>query len=198
MKNTGIILLAAGNSTRMGSAKQLLLYQNKTLLERTIDTALEVFDTNQIILVLGAHYDDIAFSIRNKDIPTIVNKEWDSGMASSITSGLITLSARYPEMEKCFISVCDQPYLTSQVFLEMFQLYKTSGRGIVTAKYADTLGVPALFSKNYFEELMTITGEQGAKKIIQQHREDAETFGFEDGAIDIDTPSDYDNLKNKK
>jgi molybdenum cofactor cytidylyltransferase len=118
-------------------------------------------------------------------------------MASSIQSGLKTLQTSFPEIERCFISVCDQPYLKKEVFLEMQRLSDDSSKEIIVAKYADTLGVPALFSKKYFEKLMNLEGEQGAKKIIQQNLEDVETFTFEEGAIDIDTPSDYENLKTK-
>ena len=101
-------------------------------------------------------------------------------------------------MERCFISVCDQPFLISDVFLEMMTLNKTSKKEIITAQYADTTGVPALFSKKYFEKLMNLTGEQGAKKIIQQNMDDVETFEFEQGSIDIDTKEDYENLKSKQ
>ncbi|SEM28488.1 molybdenum cofactor cytidylyltransferase [Chryseobacterium taichungense] len=197
MKNTGIILLAAGNSSRMGSAKQLLSYQGKTFLERIIDTALEVFDKDQIILVLGANHHEISSTIKDKNILIAINEDWESGMASSIKSGLKTLSDHFPEMERCFISVCDQPYLTNDLFLKMSQLQDTSQKEIVVATYADTVGVPALFSKKYFKQLMELTGEQGAKKIIRQNMENVETFAFAKGAIDIDTPSDYDHLKTK-
>lgn len=198
MKNTGIILLAAGNSSRMGSPKQLLNYQGKTLLEQIIDTALEVFDKNKVIVVLGAHHHEISSAIKDKNILKSINENWESGMASSIQSGLKTLQTSFPEMERCFISVCDQPYLKKEVFLEMQRLSDNSSKEIIAAKYSDTLGVPALFSKKYFEKLMNLEGEQGAKKIIQQNMEDVETFTFEEGAIDIDTPSDYENLKTKE
>lgn len=197
MKNTGIILLAAGNSSRMGSPKQLLMYQGKTFLERIIDTASEIFDPNHIVLVLGARHHEISSVIKNKNIHVIINENWESGMASSIQSGMKVLLNNFPEMDKCFISVCDQPYLTSDVFLEMIQLHETSSKEIVVAQYADTLGVPALFSKKYFNPLIKLTGEQGAKKIIQQNMNDVESFQFEKGAVDIDTPSDYNHLKTK-
>jgi len=197
MKNTGIILLAAGNSSRMGSPKQLLMYQGKTFLERIIDTASEIFDPNHIVLVLGARHYEISSVIKNKNIHIIINENWESGMASSIQSGMKALSGLFPEMEGCFISVCDQPYLTGDLFSKMLQLKETSEKEIVVAKYADTLGVPALFSKKYFKQLMELTGEQGAKKIIQQNMNDVESFEFEKGAVDIDTPSDYNHLKNK-
>ena len=198
MKNTGIILLAAGNSTRMGFPKQLLTYQGKTLLNRTIDTALEVFDKNQIILVLGANHNEVTSTIKNKNLAISINEDWQSGMASSIKSGLKTLLNHFPEMESCFISVGDQPHLSGHLFLEMLKLQETSNKEIVVAKYADTLGVPALFSEKYFGKLMELKGEQGAKKIIQQNMDDVETFEFEKGAIDIDTKADYENLKSKK
>ena len=197
-KNTGIILLAAGNSTRLGSPKQLLLYQGKTLLERIIDTSLEVFIKNKVVVVLGANHHEIASIIKEKNILTSINENWESGMASSIKSGLQTLLSRFPDMERCFISVCDQPYLSGKVFLEMIKMSDTSSKEIIASEYAGTIGVPALFSKKYFEELMNLEGEQGAKKIIRQNRQDADTFIFEEGAIDIDTPLDYKNLKTKE
>ena len=198
MKNTGIILLAAGNSTRMGSPKQLLLYQGKTLLERIVDTSLQVFDNNKIILVLGANHSEIAFQIKDKITLISVNEEWESGMASSIKSGLQTLLNHLSEMERCFISVCDQPYLSSEVFIEMLKLADYSSKEIIAAKYAGTIGVPVLFSKKYFKKLLHLSGEQGAKKIIQQNMDDVNIFTFDEGAIDIDTPSDYENLKTKE
>lgn len=198
MKNTGIILLAAGNSTRMGSPKQLLLYQGKTLLERIVDTSLQVFDNNKIILVLGANHSEIAFQIKDKITLISVNEEWESGMASSIKSGLQILLNHLPEMERCFISVCDQPYLSSEVFIEMLKLADYSSKEIIAAKYAGTIGVPVLFSKKYFKKLLHLSGEQGAKKIIQQNMDDVNIFTFDEGAIDIDTPSDYENLKTKE
>lgn len=198
MKNTGIILLAAGNSTRMGSPKQLLLYQGKILLERIVDTSLQVFDNNKIIIVLGANHSEIAFQIKDKITLVSVNEEWESGMASSIKSGLQTLLNHFPEMERCFISVCDQPYLSSEVFIEMLKLADYSSKEIIAAEYAGTIGVPVLFSKKYFKKLLHLSGEQGAKKIIQQNMDDVNIFTFDEGAIDIDTPSDYENLKTKE
>lgn len=182
----------------MGTAKQLLIYQGKTLLDRTIYTAKEVFDEDHIILVLGANHNEITSKIANKDIPIFINEEWQSGMASSIRSGLETLLKQFPDLDNCFISVCDQPYLTSDIFSQMLQLKENLQKEIVVAKYADTMGVPALFSKKYFTTLMALEGEQGAKKIIQQNRDDVETFEFEKGAIDIDTKVDYENLKSKE
>lgn len=198
MKNTGIILLAAGNSSRMGTAKQLLSYQGKTLLDRTIDIALEVFDRSYIILVLGANHNEIASKIENKNVQISTNEEWQSGMATSISLGLKELLELCPNLDNCFISVCDQPFLTSDIFSQMFQLKENSNKNIIAARYSDTIGVPALFSKKYFEVLMELSGEQGAKKIIQRHIEDAGTFEFEKGAIDIDTKVDYENLKSKE
>lgn len=182
----------------MGTAKQLLSYQGKTLLDRTIDTTLEVFEQDHIILVLGANHKEIASKIENKNIQISINDDWQSGMASSVKTGLETLVNQFPDMENCFISVCDQPYLSSKIFTQMFRRKENSNREIVAARYSDTIGVPALFSKKYFTALMSLTGEQGAKKIIQQNMEDVETFEFEDGAIDIDTETDYENLKSKE
>jgi len=198
MKNTGIIILAAGGSKRMGQPKQLLPFEGKTLLEKMIETSLNVFEKENIILVLGSEHEKIESVIKNKNISVFINENWESGMASSISSGLKTLISKLPEMEKCFISVGDQPYLNREVFLEMTKMYDNSAKGIVASKYAETLGVPALFSKKYFKDLLKLEGEQGAKKIIRKNSDDVAVFAFEKGAVDIDTPLDYDNLKRNK
>jgi len=182
----------------MGTAKQLLSYRGKTLLDRTVDTAIEAFDRDHIILVLGANHNEIASKIENKNVQISINDNWQSGMASSIKVGLEALIKQFPDMEHCFISVCDQPFLTSEIFMEMFQLKENSNKEIIAARYSDTIGVPTLFSKKYFEVLMELSGEQGAKKIIQRSMQDVETFEFEKGAIDIDTKVDYENLKSKE
>lgn len=196
MKNTGIILLAAGSSARMGSPKQLLPYQDKTLLERILETSLQVFERNHIILVLGSRYEEISASIKKYNVPIHLNQDWKTGIASSIQSGLQALLSNVPDLERCFISVCDQPYLNAGIFHEMRILQDASSKEIIACEYADTLGVPALFSKKYFDDLVHLTGDQGAKKIIHKNMKDVYSFPFEKGAIDIDTKSDYDNLNN--
>lgn len=198
MENTGLILLAAGDSSRMGSPKQLLLYQGQTLLDRIVDSSIKAFDVDNIVLVLGADHEAIVSKIKNTDIRISINEEWKSGMASSIKLGLQTLRKNCPAMERCFISVCDQPYLSEEVFLKMLKMAKHSSKDIIAAEYAGTIGVPALFSKKYFEKLMNLAGDQGAKKIIMENMEDVGTFAFEEGATDIDTPMDYDTLITKK
>lgn len=195
MKNTGLIILAAGGSRRMGKPKQLLSYQGKTLLNTMIDTCLNVVEKENIIVVLGCEHEKIATSITAENITTCINTNWESGMASSISSGLKTLLLKSPEMEKCFISVCDQPYLESSVFIEMIYAFENSEKHIIVSEYAGTVGVPALFSKKYFNDLIHLDGEEGAKKIIQRNENDVEVIQFEKGAVDIDTPMDYNNLK---
>ena len=198
MRSTGIILLAAGNSTRLGAPKQLLIYQGKTLLERIVDTSIQVFDKGKIVIVLGANHAKIASHIKDKNIQIVINEDWESGMASSLQAGLKSLLNSFPDMERCVISVCDQPYLSSEIFLEILTIADSSVKEIVAAEYSGTIGVPAIFSKKYFEQLKNLTGEQGAKKIIQQNMNEVVTFKFDDGAIDIDTTSDYENLKTKE
>ena len=194
MNNTAIMILAAGAASRIGSPKQLLNYQGKTLLRRIVDVALESFKSQQIMVVLGASHEAVLQTIKETDVLHCLNKDWERGMASSIRSGLTNLLNTNPDLAQCFIALCDQPHVHNHLFQEMKALSDSSSKGIVASEYAKTLGVPALFSNNYFNHLLALTGEQGAKKIILQNLNDVATIKFEQGAVDIDTKSDYTKL----
>lgn len=190
--NTAIIILAAGNSSRLGEPKQLLHYKGKTLLRHTADEASLV--TPKVLIVTGEENPDITGQITG--FHHIRNESWAEGMASSLKTGLQETLQHFPETEQFIFTVCDQPFISASVFKALTEKKKISPKGIVASAYADTLGVPVLFSSSYVKELFNLNGQEGARKLIQQYRDDTDSIPFEQGSWDIDTLEDYKKLIN--
>lgn len=190
---TGIVILAAGSSSRLGQPKQLLSYKNTSLLKNTITEASPVTNT-AVIVVTGSNHELIEKEITDPEIKTIFNPDWELGMSSSITKGLKELLRSYPDIEKCIFAVCDQPFVTTKVFENLISKHEKTEKGIIASAYSETLGTPVLFHKKYFTELLQLKGQEGAKKMINRFLEDTAKVPFEKGNIDIDTIEDYNQL----
>jgi len=189
----GIIILAAGNSSRLGRPKQLLEYKKSTLLKNTISEALKV-ENALVIVVMGANYEVIKNELNSGEITVCLNPDWENGMSSSIAKGLNELSNLNPDCEQCIFAVCDQPFVTSSIFENLINEYRRNQKGIIASAYSETLGTPVLFHQKYFQELLELTGQEGAKKLIKKYSDDVVSILFEKGNIDIDTEEDYRGL----
>ncbi len=193
----GIIMLAAGNSSRMGSPKQLLPYQGHTLLQHTLQAAAAT-SFRPIVLVLGAYAEEILKKNTKQPVDIVINEQWELGISSSIVTGMSKMLELAPETTAVIIAVSDQPHISPNVFEALAQKRNTTGKNIIASSYAQTMGTPALFNKEYFDELLLLEGNTGAKPLLQQYAEDIGTLAFELGNIDIDTPTDYHNLTLKQ
>lgn len=190
---TAIIILAAGNSSRLGRPKQLLKYKESTLLKNTISEALKV-ENSFVIVVIGSNHNLIEKELNSPEILFSYNLEWENGMSSSITKGLNELLLLNPDCERCVLAVCDQPFVTDSVFENLINEAIKAKKGIAASAYSETLGTPVLFHKKYFQELLELSGQEGAKKLIKKYAEDVVSVSFEKGNIDIDTEEDYKTL----
>ncbi|GAA3783328.1 nucleotidyltransferase family protein [Flavobacterium ginsengiterrae] len=184
---TGIIILAAGSSSRLGRPKQLLQYNESTLLKNTVTEALKV-PNSFVIVVTGSNKEIIEKELDSYSISICFNPEWETGMASSIAKGIQELNS---ENTQCILAVCDQPFVNASVFENLINESKKSGKRIAASSYSETLGTPVLFHQKYFEELRDLKGNEGAKKLITNYSEDVISVPFEKGNIDIDTEEDY-------
>jgi molybdenum cofactor cytidylyltransferase len=185
---TGIILLAAGSSSRLGRAKQLIEIQGKTLIQKAIDEANKS-QANCLVLVLGANAELIQTGFDNLNTPFIINSDWQQGMSSSMQAGLRFLMEK-EAIDQVLLMLCDQPFVDASLLDQLITAKETSGKGIVAAAYSDTLGVPALFDRRYFEDLVQLTGSEGAKKVIFKHQAEVHALDFQLGAVDLDTEED--------
>lgn len=190
---TVIVILAAGNSSRLSRPKQLLQYKESTLLKNTISEALKV-QNSFLIVVTGANQDLIEKELNLPEILFSFNSEWESGMSSSIVKGIRELLLLNPDCQQCILTVCDQPFVTSTVFENLISESEKTGKGIAASAYSETLGTPVLFRQKYFPELLGLKGKEGAKKLIKKYVEDVVAVPFEKGSIDIDTEEDYNLL----
>jgi molybdenum cofactor cytidylyltransferase len=192
-KDYGIVLLAGGKSSRLGQAKQLLVFKGKTLVKRAALIASEV--TDKIVVVTGAQADQIKQELSDTDSIIVFNKNYEEGIASSIGAGLSTMQESFPGIEVVIFIVCDQPYIFTSLLKQLVQEHEQKEKGIVACAYGETLGTPVLFQKKYFSLLLQLKGDHGAKKIIQNNLDDVATINFPEGVIDIDTAEDYEALK---
>lgn len=189
----GIILLAAGASSRLGRPKQLLLYQGKTLLQHGIQVAVDT-GTKSIIAVLGANLDFLIKETVNQSIEVSLNEQWEEGMASSIRCGINKLLETAPGVNAAIIMVCDQPYVTTKLLKDLMMKYQETGKPIIASSYRNNQGTPALFDKTIFASLLELKGDVGAKRIMQANPDLVALVNFPLGEIDIDTEVDYESL----
>jgi molybdenum cofactor cytidylyltransferase len=192
--NAGIVILAAGASTRMGQSKQMLSWQHQTLLNHTIDTALAT--GAPVVVVLGANESIHRASIQEKNVMVVTNARWEAGMGSSLKMGAGALLQGYPSVEAFIVLVCDQPHVTQAHLDALWHEFSSSKKLAVVSRYADTTGVPALFSRQMYDYILSLHDSQGAKGIIQKLKpEELSSIELKDGEKDIDTYEDYVKLR---
>lgn len=191
-----IVILAAGASRRLGRAKQLLPYRDSTLLQQTVDAAASIACADTYT-VLGCSAGEISQVLR-EDMPIISCLDWNMGMGSSISCAMKYLGGmdlRQQEYQAVIISVCDQPMLDSSVFDSLITTYERGNCSIVQCKYKIGGGPPTLFDRIHFSALAELSGEDGARSIVQSHMDQVSSILFPDGDIDIDTRADLPFLK---
>lgn len=195
MKNSefSIIILAAGASERLGKPKQLLRFEKATLLERIVKTALKT--GFKVVVVLGANAEMIRVSLENLFIRIAVNENWRTGMSSSIVKGLKTSLETNPDLAGAILLLCDQPFVTKETILKLVKTQKETGKPIVVSSYENTIGVPTLFMREVFDELMELRGDAGAKPLIKKHAENLAKVSAPEAAFDVDTAEDFAALK---
>lgn len=191
---TGLIILAAGESSRLGFPKQTLLYKGKTLLELAIEAGLKS-KCSPVNVVLGANFSAIENGIKHFNINIIHNPNWAEGMASSIRLAITNIQ-ELDKIDSVVIMLCDQPFVTRATIDSLIYKQQETGKKIIACKYNDIIGVPVLFNRSLFKELLSLQGQEGAKKIFNNHSEDIDIVPFEKGRIDIDTLTDYEDLIN--
>ena len=189
----GVVLLAAGASTRLGQPKQLLDYRGKSLLRHAIDLATEI-GAKPIVTVLGAHANQLISEAEQQGVTVLINNDWKEGMASSIRHGLTGLLQINPGVPAVIFMVCDQPFVTIDVLQNLLDEYTSTGKPMIACKYDGSIGTPALFDKTTFASLLQLKGDAGAKSILKARPDLVSTVRFPGGNIDIDTLADYENL----
>ena len=187
------MILAAGSSSRMGSPKQMLRFQGISLLRRAALAALEA-GCSPVIVVTGAFADQSRRELGGLPVQEVVNESWETGMASSVRAGVAALCETAPDATALLLLLCDQPHVTAGVISRLIDAHHATGSAIVASAYQESSGVPALFGRELFPELLQLEGRGGAKQVIGRHAAEAQILPFEAGGVDVDTPEDYRRL----
>ncbi len=193
MERVGAIILAAGSSSRLGQPKQLLQFRGKTLLRHMVEAAATA-GCQPIAVVVGAERDRISKELAETKQFLVENETWHRGIGNSIRAGLRAVVAANPNIEAIVLLTCDQPLVGAETITALKTRQAETQKPIVASAYAGTLGIPALFACAYFNELFALDDEAGAKRVIFDHRDNVAEYQFPRGAIDIDTPADYEQL----
>jgi molybdenum cofactor cytidylyltransferase len=189
MESIGAVVLAAGLSSRMGRPKQVLQFRGQSLLRGACVAALGG-GCSPVIVVTGAYAELSRSELNALDALEAFNPGWQTGMASSIRTGLEGLLAAKPAVAAAVFLLCDQPRVTGQIIAGLIDAYRLTGKPVIASSYAGTLGVPALFGRSLFAEVMSLQGNAGAKHVIEGNASDAHFVPFPGGEVDLDTPED--------
>lgn len=191
--NVAIVILAAGAASRMGQPKQLLPINGKSLIKHVTEIAMDT-PCYPITVVLGANRQLIRSELDKMPITVIDNPKWEEGMASSIKIGLIGAYMTAKEIEAVIFLTVDMPYVSSDLIKKMIvKSVENPECQVVASKYDGQIGIPVLFKRPIFNDLLDLTSEQGAKKVILKHIENTKTIDFPEGKFDLDTQIDYQN-----
>ena len=183
------IILAAGKGSRMGKDKLSLMLQGKPILEHVIISA-KASALDQIILVRGDY--SVGQALGDKyQIKTIYNERWSRGMSTSIIAGMGGLEE---DCEGAMFLLGDMPFVTKNTINQIIETYRCTGKEIIVPMVQGKRGNPVLFHQAFFPELRQLTGDKGARDIIEKHPARVEKVYFEEESttIDIDTVEEYE------
>ena len=186
-RKIAVLIVAAGESKRLGQPKQLVKKNGVTLLENSLNEIIKS-RVGDLFLVLGANAKMILSEIQPTDYQLITNKNWNRGIGESIAFGIKRI-IKEENYEGVIISVADQPFLTSAI-LKKIKKEISGNRIIIKSKYEEGAGPPVYFSQHFFEEMKNLSDDNGAKSLIKKYKELVINIDFPQGNIDIDREED--------
>lgn len=196
MQKVTAVILAAGSAKRMKTVKQLLPFKDTILLGRVI-TQAQASPVDEVITVLGANYNKIKEEITPYITKIVRNENWEQGLGSSIATGVRSVQESGEEPDGLLILLGDQPLIDAGYLGKLLETFRQDGKKIVATQYPHSIGVPAIFPSEYFEELTSLEGDSGAKYLLSRDAELVTAVDPADKTLDIDTPEDYRHLRNK-
>ncbi len=190
----GVVLLAAGGSSRLGHPKQLVGYQGKTLVRRAAEAA-EAVRCGPVVVVLGAARDAVAAELAGLAVRTVDHADWAAGPGGSLRAGLRALTdAEPPALDAVLIMLCDQLRVDAAHLQALLDTFVRTRAPVVASAYDGTRGVPALFARECFAELEALSPRQGARGVIAREPSRVAEVALPGGGDDVDTPEDVARL----
>jgi len=188
------IVLAAGASTRFGSAKQLVRVAGRPLLHTAMARAADVAGS-AVSVVIGAHAAELTPLLTHSQASIVINRDWREGMASSIRTGVARLPA---SCNAVLLILVDQAAVTAEDLKRLVSAWRRQPDYIVAARYGMTTGVPAIFPRSAFADLTSLRGDVGARPLLQRNPDRVVRVPMASAAIDIDTPEDLLKIDSKR
>ncbi len=189
------IILAAGQSSRMGQHKLLLPLLGKALLVHVVDNTLAA-GVEHVVVVAGYHADDVRALLANHPVRLVENPDYAQGQSTSLRAGITALA---PETDAAIILLGDQPLVTPALLRNLIETWQRTSKPIVAPVYQGQRGNPVLFARSLFAELLAVTGDQGGRAVLQRHGKEMASVFVEDtdAAQDLDTWQEYQTLKQR-
>ena len=187
-----ILILAAGKGHRMGTTKQMLPYLDRPLLIHVIDLANSL-SLGRPIVLLGYEAEKIKLSVTEDQAHLIVNPHWTKGMGNTLAWG-IQKAAIESKPEAVLVLLADQPKISKAHLWRLVQEYRQKNAPIIATAYPNGGGVPAIFDKSIFPQLLKLNGDHGARRLIRNYEDIVLISPPEKEVWDIDTPEDYHRL----
>lgn len=182
-----IVLLAAGEGSRFGGAKQLAEIAGEPMLRRVTRVLLRT--DLPIIVVTGAHADAVEAVIDDLPLSMIRCEDWQLGMGQSLATGVRELTRAFPQASAALVCLADQPLMNDELLRTVLQRHANAPDRVLAAAQQGVLGPPVLFPRDCFDTLGRLSGTYGARDVLKEHAARVETFVF-DAGIDVDTPED--------
>ncbi len=190
----GVVILAAGRSSRLGQPKQLVAFRKKTLLQHVLDEASQIkFSTR--LLILGAHAEEILAKTDTGNAAVVQNEQWEEGMASSLRLGVQETLEAHPYTEHILFLLSDQPFVSAKLLEELIRIQIEGSHKITASQGKDRMGVPAIFARSLFPSLLRLEGDEGGRQLLRKHKAFMGRVTFEGWHFDVDTPEDLERLK---
>ena len=183
------ILLAAGESKRMGRLKPGLPLGNSTILEQSVYNLVHS-RIDELIVVLGYRAQELMEKVAGRPVKTVINPDYEQGMSTSIIAGLHLVDDK---AQAVVFALADQPFIDSKIIDRLIDAFSHTSKGIVVPTYRGRRGHPVIFAVRYREELLRLRGDVGGKQIIKENADDVLEIPVDSESInvDIDTMSDY-------
>ncbi|MCG6964269.1 MAG: nucleotidyltransferase family protein [Acidobacteria bacterium] len=192
-----VAVLAAGGSSRLGRAKQLIEWRGDTLLRWAAKTASSAA-CGPAVVVLGARALRLRRELADLPVKIVINDYWQDGLAGSIRTALAAARSLAPESSGILLTLTDQPLVSVELLRELVDLHRRHPGCPIACAYAGTVGAPALIPRELFAELDELEGDSGARAVLRRHRREVIELPFPAGAHDVDTESDLDDLINHR
>ncbi|MEX2122315.1 MAG: nucleotidyltransferase family protein [Woeseia sp.] len=184
------IVLAAGSSSRFGSAKQLAHYDGTQLVTRAVRLAESICGSRSV-LIAGHEWRAVTDACRPLQGFFVNNANYRSGMADSIACGFRSVAAA---ADAVLLMLADQPLVTRRHLEQLIAAWHESPGDIAATAFAATAGPPVVFPHRYFDELCALQGDAGARAILTRAAGHVRKVSFESASVDIDRPEDLHRL----